>query len=336
LKNSRTAIAFLFISLGGLSADTQPTPPLTLQAAITLPTGTGKFDHFAYDLKANRLFIAATGNHSIEVLDLNSERLAENLGGIGKPHGLAWLPTTGLLYASDGAEGKLKIFAGSPLSLAKSIELSEDADDMVYDENARLLYVGHGGSDAKNPAAIAVIDTTRQTLLVDLPVAAHPEGLEIDHPHDRIFVNVAEAGEVVVIDGASHTQTAAWKLTRAKDNVPLAYDEEHQVLFIACRTPARLLALDANSGNELTDLPSDAGADDLFYDPASRRIYLIAGGGAVDVYQIDAAKAIQAIGVIPTAAGAKTGLLVPSQHALFVGAPATNGKQAELLRYSTQ
>jgi hypothetical protein len=118
--------------------------------------------------------------------------------------------------------------------------------------------------------------------------------------------------------------------------VPLAYDEEHQVLFIACRTPARLLALDANSGNELTDLPSDAGADDLFYDPASRRIYLIAGGGAVDVYQIDAAKAIQAIGVIPTAAGAKTGLLVPSQHALFVGAPATNGKQAELLRYSTQ
>jgi hypothetical protein len=139
-----------------------------------------------------------------------------------------------------------------------------------------------------------------------------------------------------VIDGASHTQTAAWKLTRAKDNVPLVYDEEHQLLFVACRTPSRLLVIDANSGNELADLPSDAGADDLFYDPELRRIYLIAGGGAVDVYEIDATKTVHAIGVVTTSAGAKTGLLVPSLHALFVGAPATGGKQAELLHFSTR
>jgi DNA-binding beta-propeller fold protein YncE len=207
---------------------------------------------------------------------------------------------------------------------------------MVYDAKSKLLYVGHGGSDAANSAAIAVIDTTSQTLLADLPVGAHPEGLEIDNMHDRIFVNVADTAEVVVIDGASHTQTATWKLTRAKDNVPLAYDEEHQVLFVACRTPARLLVLDANSGNELADLPSDAGADDLFYDPESRRVYLIAGSGAIDVYHIDSTKAVRAIGVVPTSAGAKTGLLVPSQHALFVGAPAANSKQAEILRYSTR
>ena len=334
--NLETAVLLLFLSLGAFSADTQPTPPLTPQPTITVPIGTGKFDHFAFDPKANRLFIAATGNHSVEVLDLNSGKITEGLTGIGKPHGLAWIPTTGLLYASDGTEGDLKIFAGSPLSLGKSVKLSDDADDMVYDAKSKLLYVGHGGTDTANPAAIAVIDTTSQTLLTDLPVATHPESLEIDNTHDRIFVNVAQAAEVVVIDGASHTQTAAWKLTRAQDNVPLAYDEEHQVLFVACRTPARLLVLDANSGKELADLPSDAGADDLFYDPELHRIYLIAGSGAIDVYQVDSAKTVRAIGVVPTSAGAKTGLLVPSQHALFVGAPATAGKQAEVLRYSTR
>jgi hypothetical protein len=154
--------------------------------------------------------------------------------------------------------------------------------------------------------------------------------------HDRVFVNVAEAAEVVVIDGASHTQTTAWKLTRAKDNMPLVYDQEHQLLFVACRTPARLLVLDANSGKEVADLPSDAGADDIFYDPDLHRIYLIAGIRSIDVYEIDAAKAVRAIGIIPTSAGAKTGLLVPSQHALFVGAPATGGKQAQILQYSTR
>jgi DNA-binding beta-propeller fold protein YncE len=336
LINSETAAVVLFLSLGASSAHTQSTPPLTLQQTIALPVGTGKFDHFAFDQNAGRLFIAATGNHSIEVLDLNSGKVTQSLTGIGKPHGLAWVPTTGLLYASDGTQGDLKIFAGSPLNLSDSIKLSEDADDMVYDAKSKLLYVGHGGSDATNSAGIAVIDTTNRALLTNLPVATHPEGLEIDNAHDRIFVNVAESAEVVVIDRTSHRQTAAWKLTRAKDNVPLVYDEQHQLLFVACRTPARLLVLDANSGNELADLPSDAGADDLFYDPELHRIYLIAGSGAVDVYEIDASKVVRAIGVVATSAGAKTGLLVPSLHALFVGAPATGGKQAQLLHYSTR
>jgi DNA-binding beta-propeller fold protein YncE len=336
LINLKTAVIVSLLSLGASFAQTQSAPPLMLQRTIALPIGTGKFDHFAFDQKAGRLFIAATGNHSVEVMDFTSGKVTESVTGIGKPHGLAWITATGLLYASDGTQGDLKIFAGSPLNTAKSVKLSDDADDMVYDPRSKLLYVGHGGGDAATPAAIAVVDTTSQSLLANLPVATHPEGLEIDNAHDRIFVNIAKAAEVVVIDGASHTQTAAWKLTGAKDNVPLVYDAEHQLLFVACRTPARLLVLDARSGTELADLPSDAGADDIFYDPEVHRIYLIAGSGAVDVYEIDARKAVRAIGVILTSAGAKTGLLVPSLHALFVGVPATGDKQAELLHYSTR
>jgi DNA-binding beta-propeller fold protein YncE len=329
-------VAVVLLSLFVFTAQGQVTPPLTLQRTIPLPTGTGKFDHFAIDLNANRLFIAATGNQSVEVLDLSSGEVTENLTGLGKPHGLAWIAATSRLYAADGSQADLKMFEGSPLNQAKSVKLSDDADDMVYDAKSKLLYVGHGGGGAANPARIAVLDTTNQTLVTNLFVATHPEGLEIDNAKDRIFVNIADAAEVVVIDGATHTQTATWKLTRAKDNVPLAYDEEHQILFVACRTPARLLVLDANSGKELEDLPSDAGADDIFYDPKSHRIYLIAGSGAVNVYEIDDSKTVRTVGSIRTSAGAKTGLLVPSQHALFVGAPAAEGKQAEILLYSAK
>ena len=206
---------------------------------------------------------------------------------------------------------------------------------MVYDDKTKLLYTGHGGS-ATDPAMIAVVDTNDGTLVTNLPVSTHPEGMDIDPAHERIFANIADSAEVAVIDGATHAQSATWKLTRAKDNVPLAYDEEHQVLFVACRTPARLLVLDGNSGKELADLPSDSGADDLFYDAELHRIYLIAGSGAIDVYAIDANKNVRASGVTPTSAGAKTGLLVPSQHSLYVGAPANGGKQAAILVYSTR
>ncbi|WP_150133044.1 YncE family protein [Acidisarcina polymorpha] len=309
---------------------------LTLRKTFTLPEGTGKFDHFAVDLSASRLFIAATGNHTIEVLDLASGKVNETITGLGKPHGLAWLSETSRLYASDGSQADLKIYENSPLKIARSIKLSDDADDMVYDAKTKLLYVGHGGGDAANPASVAVIDTTSQSLVTQLSVATHPEGLDIDNAKDRIFVNIADSAEVAVLDGATHTQSATWKLTRAKDNVPLAYDEEHQLLFVACRTPGKLLVLDGNSGKELSDLPSDAGADDIFYDAELHRVYLIAGAGAIDAYEVAADKTVRSIGVVHTSQGAKTGLLVPSQHALYIGAAATGGKPAEIRLYSTK
>jgi hypothetical protein len=334
--NTRIYAAVLFLSLGAFSVQAQVASPLVLQKTFVLPEGTGKFDHFADDLNANRLFIAATGNHSIEILDLNSGKVAETLTGLGKPHGLAWIATSRRLYAADGSQGNLKVYEGSPFKLTNSTKLSDDADDMVYDAKSKLLYVGHGGSDAANPAGIAVIDTTSQTLVVDLPASSHPEGFDIDNAKGRIFVNIADSAEIAVIDGSTHTEVAIWKLTQAKDNVPLAYDEEHEILFVACRTPARLLVLDGNTGRELADLPSDSGADDLFYDAQLRRIYLIAGAGAVDVYEIDSGKTVRAIGSVHTSAGAKTGLFVPSQHELFVGAAATAAKQAQILLYSTK
>jgi hypothetical protein len=331
-----TIVAAVLVLLGASYAPSQVTSPLTLGRTFALPPGTGKFDHFAVDLQANRLFIAATGNHTVEILDLTSGKVTETITGLGKPHGLVWIPETSRLYASDGSQGDLKVFEGSPLKQARSIELSQDADDMVYDAKSSLLYVGHGGTDAANPGKVAVIDTTSQILVKDLPVATHPEGLEIDNTRQRIFVNVADTAEVAVIDGATRSLSTSWKLTRAKANVPLAFDEEHNLLLIGCRTPGRMVVLDGDSGKEVADLPADGGADDLFYDTALHRVYLIAGSGVIDAYEIDATKNVRSLGVTHTSAGAKTGLFVPSQHALYVGVVATGGKEAEIRVYSTR
>jgi hypothetical protein len=333
MKLSIIAASFMWLGVAHVAA--QQASPLTLQRTIALPAGTAKFDHFAVDLEANRLFIAATGSHSIEVLDLNSGKVTETLTGLGKPHGLAWLAESHTLYASDGTQGDLKVFAGSPLKQVNSIKLSEDADDMVYDAAGRRLYVGHGGSESA-PAQVAVVDTANQALVKNLPVATHPESLEIDNTTRRIFVNVAAAAEIAVIAGKEASPAGSWKLARAKDNVPLAFDAEHNVLFVACRTPARLLVLDGTSGRELADLPSAVGADDLFYDADLHRVYLVAGSGEVDVYEIQPDKSVHALGSTLTSPGSKTGLFVPEQHALYVGSVANAGKEAEILVYSTQ
>jgi YVTN family beta-propeller protein len=316
-------------------SNAQSATSFKLNRVISLPSTSGKFDHLAIDVAGNRLFIAATTSHSVEVIDLKTNKIEQSITGLGKPHGLAWVASSGSLYVADGALGELRVYRGTPLALVGTIKLSDDADDMVYDAAHHLLFVGHGGSDAANPARIAVIDTKRFHLLNNLSVSTHPEALEIDSANKRVFANISESNEVVVIDTATKTINSHWKLTKAADNVPLAYDSEDKLLFIACRKPGTLIVMDAVTGKEVASLPAAGGADDLFYDPAMRRVYVICGSGEIDAYQIDEAKDLHALEVLPTAAGAKTALFVPANHMLYVGVPGVNEHPEEIRVYSS-
>jgi DNA-binding beta-propeller fold protein YncE len=295
-----------------------------LARTIALPGVSGKFDHLAVDRQGNRLFAAATTNQSVEVIDLASGKVMESLKGFGKPHGLFWLPGEGRLFVADGAKGEVSVFAGTPLKRIKSIPLSDDADDMAYDESTHLLYVGHGGSSAA-PARVAVIDTRTAGLIASLPVASHPEGLEFDAAGDRIFVNLADSGKIAVIDGATHAITATWALAHAKGNTPLAFDAADLVLLVGCRTPASLISLNANTSVELHTVPSGTGSDDLFYDTASRRAYLIEGSGAFQTFAVAHDGALKLLSTTQTSSGAKTGVLDETRGLLYIAVPSASG-----------
>jgi DNA-binding beta-propeller fold protein YncE len=206
---------------------------------------------------------------------------------------------------------------------------------MVFDDAHHLLYVGHGGGSAAVPGRIAVVDTAKFMLLANLAVGSHPEALDFDAQGRRAFANIADSAEVAVIDGASNSIVAHWKLTGAADNVPMAYDSERQRLYVACRTPATLLALNAATGAEIARVAIGDGADDLFYDAAQRHLFVISGSGEVDVIQVDGGAGMSTVGATHTAAGAKTALFVPAENNLYVGVPASGSKSAEIRVYST-
>jgi DNA-binding beta-propeller fold protein YncE len=317
-----------------LSAPAQTIAPLTLERTITLPGVTGKFDHFAMDETGGRLFAASGGNHAVVVIDLATAKILQSLPDIGKPHGLAWIAETKQLFVADGSGAVLDVFEGSPLKLLKSIKLSEDADDLAYDSTDKVLYVGHGGTDAANPASVAAVDVEKLTIIGTLPLAAHPEGIEFDSTGDRVFANVSDTGEIAVINGKTHSIVSTWPLNDEKGNTPLAYDAADGLLLVGCRTPAKLLIINARTGKEISSIASDTGADDLFYEPSSHRAYLITGSGVVDTYKVSSDGKVNALGTTKTAAGAKTGLLVPSQGVLYVGVPGSSSP-SDVLVYAT-
>lgn len=307
---------------------------LQIKQTIPLPGVQGKFDHLAADVEDNLLFVAATGNHSVEVVDLKTGKIEQSIGGLSKPHGLVWAAATGSLYVADGGLAELRVYRGKPLALAGTIKLSADADDITFDAASQVLYVGHGGTDLANPPQVAIIDAKRFTLVVNLPVATHPEALDFDGKDHRVFVNVADANEVAILDTASRSIIAHWKIADAAGNVPLAYDADHELLYVACRTPGKLLALDATTGRTVASVAAAEKADDLFYDASRKRIYLISGAGEVDSFESKGTGELSSLGATRTEPSAKTGLFVPSQDLLYIAVPGANAEPAAIRVYA--
>jgi DNA-binding beta-propeller fold protein YncE len=327
-------VAFVSGTISSASAQT-PISVLQLERTIVLPGIVSKFDHLVIDEAGSRLFVAATTVHAVEVIDLKTDKIQQSITGLAKPHGLAWIAATGSLYVSDGALAELRVYKGTPLALAGTIKLSDDADDMAYDATRQLLFVGHGGKDAANPANVAVVDTATFSLKANVATTTHPEGIAVDPLSGRAFANIADTGEISVIDARTKAITAHWKLIKAADNVPLAFDGKGQLLFVACRKPGMLIALDAKTGKEISSQSAAGGADDLFYDPALGRVYLISGAGEVDAFQVDNAKSLHALGVLPTVPGAKTALFVPAQNLLYLAVPGVGDHASEIRVYAT-
>ena len=81
--------------------------PLVLTEAIPLDNAKGRFDHFA--MGGGRLFIAALGSNSVEVINIGARILDHTITGVPDPQGIAFSPETNKLFVASGARQSLHL-----------------------------------------------------------------------------------------------------------------------------------------------------------------------------------------------------------------------------------
>jgi hypothetical protein len=115
MRIARTLAGVVMVSAGLSSISTgQEAPALSLKAHIALPNVDGRMDHFAADVKGQRLFVSALGNHTVEVLDLQAGRRAKTLTNLEEPQGLFFDASTNRLFVATG-DGATRIYDGTTL-----------------------------------------------------------------------------------------------------------------------------------------------------------------------------------------------------------------------------
>ncbi|MCL5280602.1 MAG: hypothetical protein M1376_11920 [Planctomycetes bacterium] len=315
--------------LGRADADRQPVT-LQLIRTIPLPGVTGRFDHFAVDAKGHRLFVAALGNNTLEILDVAAGRRLQSIGGLHKPTGVLYLASSNRIAVANGNDGTIKTFDGGSYELLRSLRGLDDADNVRFDAQAGTIYVGYGSG------ALAILDAATLNLTGSIKLPAHPESFQLEARRPRIFVNLPDAKQIAVIDRRKQAITAAWPMKEFQANFPMALDEANHRLFIGCRQPARLVVLNTAAGKPVTDLAISGDTDDLFYDAARQRIYLSCGEGFLDVVAQGDADHYERIERIPTASGARTSFYSPALDRLWLAVPQRGRQSAEIRAYQPQ
>jgi DNA-binding beta-propeller fold protein YncE len=308
--------------------------PLVLTEAIPLDNAKGRFDHFA--LGGGKLFVSALGSNAIEAINIGGRVLDHEIR-VPDPQGIAFSPETNKIFVASGA-GKVHIYDGKSYDPIGVLDFPGGADNLRYDSDSRRVYVGCG--DDEKTGAIAMIDaTTNQRLPEEYKLGGEPEAFQLEKSGPRIFVNVPDLKQIVVVDRVTK-QIARWPLNGIESNFPMALDEPDHRLFVGTHAPPRLAIFDTNSGRMVAALPSVQDTDDLYFDSIRKRVYMPGGQGLIDVFQMRDPDHYQLLTRIPTAIGARTAGYFGKQgkgfDRFYLAVPARGGQSAEVRIYTVQ
>jgi outer membrane protein assembly factor BamB len=209
----------------------------------------------------------------------------------------------------------------------QTIKLNGDADNIRYDSNNGLVYVGYGNG------GLAVINAASGEKLGNIRLPGHPESFQIEKLGNKAFVNVPDDDSIIVTDKKNLKVTSKWTLTSATQNFPMALDEGNHRLFVGFRDPAKVIVYDTESGKEVASFNTAKDADDIFYDSANKQIYISGGEGSIDIFKQRDADHYDLVNRIQSIQGARTSLFVPELNQLYLAVPEHGGQEAQIQIY---
>ena len=153
--------------------------PLRLETKIPLNVQ-GRIDHFTADVKGQRLFMAALGNNTVEVIDLAAGKVTRGIKGFHEPQGLFYFPDDGRLYVANGETGHVDVLDGASFQPIKTLDFNSDADNLRFDPKSKEVYVGYGAG------ALGVINAALGTRVGETMLDAHPESFRLEDALEKL------------------------------------------------------------------------------------------------------------------------------------------------------
>ena len=260
--------------------------------------GDGGFDYVTADSAGRRLYFARSGkvNPRLAVYDLDSLTRVAELSGVNA-HGAAVDTASHRGFASSKP---ITLFDTKTLQTTGTIAVDGNPDGLAADPAQGRIYVlSHSVPN------ITVIDAAGGAVVGTLDLDAAPEQSAADGK-GHLYVDLEDKDAVGVVDTKTLTVTARYPLGDLHTPAGLALDPKSRVLFVACRNPASLVMMNADSGAILDTIPIGLGNDGVVFNPATSEAFASQGDGTLAVVKENGPSSFALEQTLPTQSGAKT------------------------------
>jgi DNA-binding beta-propeller fold protein YncE len=324
MKRNITCLFFFCCFFGCNGQQPFGTELLKLDKEIRMPDVKGRIDHMAVNLRDKVLYVAALGNNTVEVIDLNKGVVLKSIKGVEEPQGIAYLPEQNEIVVASGGTGDCVFFHAATYEKVATTHLAGDADDAVE----KKMYVGYGNG------GMAKIDPATHKQIGNVKLPAHPESFQLDKKNNRLYVNLPDDHSIAVIDLRRFTLADTWKLANYGANFPMSLDTLNNLVFVGFRHPATLVSYDALTGHQVSANALVGDVDDIFYYANQEEIIASGGNGSINIFKRGSDKSYKKVADIPTRDGARTSLLIPSLQTFILAKRASGGKAAAIAVYT--
>jgi DNA-binding beta-propeller fold protein YncE len=337
VRNLSLALSFSFLVAQASFGQAQSS--VKLIKSVDLVGYTGDFDHFAVDYDRNRLLLAAEDHGTVEVFDLKTSAHLRTVKGFGNPHSILARKGVPTLFITDSEKQMSTIRNADTLDKEKTVTLTPGADTAKYDSTSNTLYVVTGGKDVEMKTAnLEAVnpDTGDRKALLTFP-DNHVEAMAFVEGDPRLFINLTQTNKLAVVDRRTMKVINVWPVPPAQQNAMVAFDQGQHRLYVVCRQPGMVVVMNSDTGAVVGTQPAPLRADEVQYDANSHRLYVPGGEGYMGIYDTGDPDHLKLVEKVPTAPGAKTGILLPSMHRLFLAvSPGESNAMAKVLTYEVK
>ena len=283
---------------------------------IEIPGATGsEFDHGIFDPKSRRVFIAHTGQSTVEVIDPDARRHIATLPGF--PGVAGAVADDGEILVTNRGSASLAWLDAATLKIKSTLDTGARPNGAAVVKHLGLGIAACIGDETEKPTLQAFRLNDGHRAKLDLP--GRPRWCVTDAAAERLFLCIREPSMILVVGLPDLRRLAEWRLPSGGAH-GLDIDHARGRLYAACDA-GDLVEVDAGSG-EITNVWPIAGSPDVtFFNPATGRVHVAIGEpGLVETVDARAGKTIRTI----TGPGAHTTVLVPPDR-LYVISPAHGG-----------
>ncbi len=312
-----------FLALASPLAGAGPTTTAADRAADKTPYvitarwpvgGPGGWDYLTLDQPRHRLFVAR--GDRVDVIDIESGKVAGRISGTAGVHGVALAPRLRRGFTSNGRANSVIAFELDALKPSQEIRVSGlNPDAIYYDEPSQRVFT----FNAKSSNA-TVLDAQALGIVGTIALAGPPEFAAGDG-HGRVYVNIAtDPGQIQVIDSRSLALVATWTLPGCVNPTGLAIDAAGRRLFSACENK-QMVVTDAATGRRVTSARIGEDPDAIAIDGTLGLVFVSSGAsGTLNVMRLLDADHLQRLADVRTQLSARTLALDTATHRIYLAA----------------